>query len=116
MGMQDALRLRTYETDGFGMDHGAGKLMNGLGNTLEQCHNLIIAPSEFMEGLRLLLKDSSEGLDRITAVESEGQRMASEVYPHLDLIVVQSRLKERFEGFLEGSHVIGKKNCMVGRS
>ena len=68
--------------------------MKGLGSMLEQYHNLIVSPSEFMEGLRLLLKDSSEGLDRITAVELEGQWISLEVYPRLELILVQSRLKE----------------------
>ncbi|KAH9972020.1 hypothetical protein BJV74DRAFT_799077 [Russula compacta] len=52
--------------------------MKGLGDMLEQSYNLIIGPSEFMESLRLPLKDFSEGLDGVTAIELEGQWMSSE--------------------------------------
>ena len=67
----------------------------------------------------MLLKDFSDRLDGDTEVELEGKWMSPEVDPRLDLILMQSRLKERFEGrgFREGSsHVIRKVNCIAERS
>ena len=116
--MQNASRVRTYKTDSLGMNHGGGKLMKSLGDMLKQCYELIVAFSEFTEGLRLLLKEFSDRKERVTEVELVGKWMSSEVYPRLNLILAQSRLKERFEGrgFREGSHVICEENCMAERS
>ena len=71
-----------------------------------------------MECLRLLLKDFSDGLDGVTVVELEGEWVSLEVYPRLDLVLVQSRLKEVIEGrgLREGSHVMSKEDCMADRS
>ena len=81
--------------------------MKDLDGMPKQCCNPIVASSEFTEGLRLLLKDFSDGLNRAAALELDCKWMLEEVDPRLVFVLIQSRLKEGFEdrGLREGSHI-----------
>jgi hypothetical protein len=68
--------------------------MENLDCTLKRCHEFVVASSEFSEGPRLLLKNLSDGINRIAAFELDGERMFSEVHPRLLFILLQCRLKK----------------------
>ncbi|KAH9965159.1 hypothetical protein BJV74DRAFT_990817 [Russula compacta] len=56
-----------------------GKFMKEVDGMLKQCHDLIVASSEFTEGPCLLFKDFIDSLNRVTAVELDGKWMSEEV-------------------------------------
>ena len=84
----------TYETGSFVDNHEARKFMENLNCTPKRFQDLVVTSSEFAEGMRLLLENLSDGINRIAALKSDSERMSNKVYPRLLFILVQSRLKK----------------------
>jgi hypothetical protein len=71
--------------------------MNSLDSMLQRCDELAVACSKFTESVGLSLKKFSDGLNRVAALELDGEWMSNEVYARLFSILLQSGIKKRFE-------------------
>ena len=70
----------TYENDILATNHVGRQIVKDLDGMPKQCYDPIISSSEFTKGLRLLLKDFSDGLNRATTLELDGKWMSKEVW------------------------------------
>ena len=87
-----------YQTDGLAKSIVRRKCMQDMDYTLERFHHFAFDSSKFIEGLRLLLKDCSDRLDRITLFEFLGERMVDQFLAGLIFIFPQGSLEEGLKG------------------
>jgi hypothetical protein len=66
-GMQDQSFCPTYETNILAENYCGRKFMENLHCTPKRGYDLVVASSEFAEGPCLLLKNLSDGINRIAA-------------------------------------------------
>ncbi len=69
--------------------------MDDMGCSLEGLYDFAMVSTEFNQGLRLLLENVHDRIDRRAIFELPSKRMVDQFYPRLFLIALQGGIEEQ---------------------